>query len=361
MLLNASQISTNIVVTVLVALLVFVLPLLDRRLCSRLGLNLHHGISSNPRADTLLQVRQCLLLAVFLIYITAFAYLVFFSRTASEEYLVHIAPFADLQNAFSADYGLKDFIVLLFRDGLREAFSHVYVVKFADITQVYMNIMLYVPMGYLLPYLFEFFRTRSGIRPVLACFVISFITENLQLIFRRGFYDIDDLLSNTLGGLIGQFLFLSVAYVVTHPEWRHEIASFQRWKRSSRESIFAPFSHDLGLSRTTLLGTDEEAVYYFYATKLGFRARKQLTEEHSFGTDFLFEIGRCQVEILCSNRPDKLPTQYLNISTRNLSRIQQRLKMHHIEPGPFQQDYYTGRRCLRLTGPDGVIVTILEE
>ena len=361
MLLNANQMSTNIIVTVLVMLLVFVLPLLDRRICAKLGVNLHHGVSSNPKADALLQIRQLLLFAVFFVYIMAFAYLVFFSRTASEEYLVHIAPFADLQNAINTDYGVFDFLVTLFREGVQAAFSHVYVVKIEDITQVYMNIMLYVPMGYLLPYVFEFFRTRSRIRPVLACFVISFITENLQLIFRRGFYDMDDLLSNTIGGLIGQLLFISVGYVVTHPDWRRELFTYRRWRHAARRSALYPFARGIKLSRTTLLGTDEEAVYFFYVTKLGFRPRKQLTVEYSFGTDFLFEMGNSQVEIHCSNRPDKLPTQYLSISARNLPKIRERLKAHDVQTGPFEQDPYTGQRRMSFLGPDGVIVTILEE
>lgn len=360
-MLNANRMSTNVIVTVLVMLLVFVLPLVDRRICTKLGLNLHHGVSTNPKADALLQIRQLILFAVFFVYVMVFAYLVFFSRTASEEYLVHIAPFVDLQNAISTDYGLSDFLVTLFRGGIQEAFSHVYVLKFEDIAQVYMNIMLYVPMGYLLPYVFEFFRSRSGIRPVLACFVISFITENLQLIFRRGFYDMDDLLSNTFGGLIGQLLFIAVGYVVTHPDWRSELFTYRRWRRAARRSALYPFARGIKLSRTTLLGTDEDAVYFFYVTKLGFRPRKQLTVEYSFGTDFLFEMGNSQVEVHCSNRPDKLPTQYLSISARNLPSIRDRLKAHDVETGPFEQDPYTGQRRMSFTGPDGVIVTILEE
>ena len=52
--------------------------------------------------------------------------------------------------------------------------------------------------------------------------------------FRRGYYDLDDLLANTLGGWIGQALFISVAFVVTHPGWRKELRSFHRWKRHAR-------------------------------------------------------------------------------------------------------------------------------
>ena len=360
MFLNASRISTNILVTVLVTVLVFLLPLLDRRICARLGVNLQHGLSSNPNADRLLRVRRLILLGVFFVYLLAFAYLVFFSRSATEDYQVHIDPFTDLQNAIKTDYGLFDFLVAIFKEGVQQAFSHIRVVKFEDITQVYMNMMLYVPMGYLLPYVFEYFRARSRVRPVLACVVISFITENLQLIFRRGLYDMDDLLANTMGGLIGQLLFIWVGYVVTHPDWRRKLFTSRRWRRIAGESVFYPFARGIELTRTTLLGTDEEAVFSFYVTTLGFRPRRQLTEESSFGTDFLLELGRSQVEIRCSNRPDKLPTQYLSISTRDLLKVRERLVRHGVDPGPYEQDPYTGQRCLRLTGPDGVVISILE-
>ena len=360
MFLNASRLSTNLIVTALVTVLVFVLPLLDRRICAKLGVNLQHGLSSNPNADALLKVRKLILLCVFVVYLLAFLYLVFFSRSASEEYQVHIDPFADLQNAIDADYGLFDFLVAIFKEGVQQAFSHIRVVKFEDITQVYMNIMLYVPMGYLLPYVFEYFRARSRVRPVLACLVISFITENMQLIFRRGLYDMDDLLANTLGGLIGQTLYIWVGYVVTHPDWRRKLFTSRRWKRIAEKSVLYPFTRDIELSRATLLGTDEEAVFDFYVTKLGFRPRRQLTEEASFGTDFLLELGKSQVEIRCSNRPDELPTQYLSIAARDLVKIRERLIRHDVDPGPFQQDPYTGQRCLRLEGPDGVVVSILE-
>ena len=196
---------------------------------------------------------------------------------------------------------------------------------------------------------------------LVACFFLSLATENLQLIFRRGLYDMDDLLANTLGGLIGHMLFISVAYVVTHPDWRRELFSARRWRRASRKGALYPFSRRISLSRTTLLGTDEGDVYLFYVTKLGFRPRRQLTVEYSFGTDFLFQLGKSELEVRCSNRPDRLPTQYLNSSARDLPMIQKRLKTHDIETGPFEQDPYTGQRRLCFTGPDGVIVTILEE
>ncbi len=361
MSLNANALTTNLLVTALVAVLVFLLPWLDRRVCARLGVNLRHGVSENPRADALLRLRSFLLFCVFAAYVLVYAYLVFFSRGATQEYQVHIAPFADLHAAIATDHGVFDILVILIEQGFEEAFSHIRVVKAADIAQVYMNMMLYVPMGYLLPYVFEFFRSRANVRPVAACFIISFITENLQLIFKRGFYDMDDLLANTIGGLIGQLLFIAVGYVVTHPNWRAELSSYRRWKRRARRSTLYPFARRLGLSRTTLYGTDEEEVSFFYVEKLGFIPLKRLSVEDSFGTNFLLEMGKSQVEIRCSNLPEKLPPQQLTISANDLSHLKKRLKKRGIETGPFAQDPYTGRRTLSFPGPDNVTITVIED
>ena len=361
MRLNPNTISTDILITVLVAILVFVLPWLDRRICRKLGLNLHHGVSENPHADALLSLRQALLFLVFAAYIAVFVYLVFISRAASDSYKIHIAPFADLKKAVDSDHGVFDILVILIEQGPEEALSHIRIVKAEDIAQVYMNMMLFVPMGYLLPYVFEFFRARARVRPVFACFVISFVTENIQLIFKRGFYDMDDLLSNTIGGFIGQTLFIAVAYVVTHPNWRAELSSYRRWKRSARRTMLYPFARRMGLSRTTLRGTDEEEVVFFYADKLGFHLRSRLSVPDSFGTNLLFEMGRSQVEIRCSNLPEQLPPQELAVSANDMSRLRRRLKKHGIACSPFEKDPYTGRRTLHFFGPDLVEITVIED
>ena len=361
MRLNPNTLSTDILVTVLVAVLVFLLPWLDRRICRKLGVNLWHGVSDNPHADALLKLRQTLLFLVFAAYIAVFAYLVFFSRATTENYKIHIAPFADLQKAIDSDHGVFDILVILIKQGPQEALSHIRIVKAEDIAQVYMNMMLFVPMGYLLPYVFEFFRSRAAVRPVMGCFVISFVLENLQLIFKRGLYDMDDLLSNTLGGLIGQLLFLAVAYVVTHPNWRAELSSYRRYKRSARRTTLYPFAHRTGLSRTTLRGSDEDEIRFFYADKLGFYLRSRLSVPDSFGTDYLFEMGRSQVEIRCSNLPGELPQQELTLSADSLSRLRRRLIKRGVAVSPFGQDPYTGRRTLCFTGPDNVLITVIED
>ena len=356
----ANSLATNIAVTVLLAVMVFLLPWADRKICRKLGLNLRGGVSENPRAESLLKIRQILLSAIFGLYFLSVAYFVFFSRSATEDYQVHTALFSDLGKAVRIDFGFIGFIRTVFTEGFSAAMAHVQVEKAEDIAQVYMNIMLFVPMGYLLPYLFTWFRAKVRIRPALACFVLSFLIENLQLVFRRGFYDIDDLVSNTVGGMIGQFLFLSVAYVVTHPDWRKEAQSYRRWKRNAKSRTLYPFARGAGLTRTTLLASREDDIWDFYVMKLGFRLVRQIVPLDSAGTDMLLQMGRMQVEIHCSNHAETLPRQTLTLSIRRLSSVIRRLQKNGIPVGGIEQDIYTGSRCIRLEGPDRTQILILE-
>ena len=357
---SANSLATNIAVTVLLAVMVFLLPWADRKICRKLGLNLRGGVSENPRAESLLKIRQILLSAIFGLYFLSVAYFVFFSRSATEDYQVHTALFSDLGKAVRIDFGFIGFIRTVFTEGFSAAMAHVQVEKAEDIAQVYMNIMLFVPMGYLLPYLFTWFRAKVRIRPALACFVLSFLIENLQLVFRRGFYDIDDLVSNTVGGMIGQFLFLSVAYVVTHPDWRKEAQSYRRWKRNAKSRTLYPFARGAGLTRTTLLASREDDIWDFYVMKLGFRLVRQIVPLDSAGTDMLLQMGRMQVEIHCSNHAETLPRQTLTLSIRRLSSVIRRLQKNGIPVGGIEQDIYTGSRCIRLEGPDRTQILILE-
>lgn len=352
---------TLVAITAFVAVFIVLLPYVDRRVCRKLGLNLQHGLSENANADSLLRLRQLVLYLVFALYAAAFLVIVFFSRTATETYQVHVAPFQDLYNAVETDRGLVDVIETIFTEGFVEGLSHVEVIRPQDIAQVYLNVMLFVPMGYLLPYVFSWFRDGARIRPVLACFFLSLATENLQLIFRRGFYDLDDLLSNTLGGLIGQMLFISVAYVVTHPHWKRELRTYHHWQRHARRTTLYPFARHIGLSRTTLLATNEESVWNFYVDKLGFRVKKQMLSLDDVDSRFLLVMGLSQVEIICFNKRKMIPVQYLTISARNLTKIKKRLEKNGIEVGEFRRDPYTDLRCLSFTGPDRVCITVIEQ
>lgn len=63
------------------------------------------------------------------------------------------------------------------------------------------NIFGFAPLGILLPLLF--FRMRNFFRLTAMIFLISFCFETTQLLTGLGVFDVDDLLLNTLGGILG--------------------------------------------------------------------------------------------------------------------------------------------------------------
>lgn len=71
---------------------------------------------------------------------------------------------------------------------------------------IILNFCMFVPLGILLPMGFPFFR--KGMRVTLTGFGGSLLIELTQLITRRGMFEPDDLLGNTVGAMIGYGVFL---------------------------------------------------------------------------------------------------------------------------------------------------------
>ncbi|WP_192604561.1 VanZ family protein [Bacillus sp. OAE603] len=69
------------------------------------------------------------------------------------------------------------------------------------ITNLVGNIIGFVPFGFILPILLKRFKNFKVI--VIASFSLSLTYEVIQLLFDIGSFDIDDLILNTFGGLLG--------------------------------------------------------------------------------------------------------------------------------------------------------------
>ena len=358
MTLNANSLGTNLWVTAMVALLVIVMPWLDRKICGKLGVSLHGGLSTNSRADRILKIRQGILIAGLAVYLFIYFWLTFLSRSAMDTYAVHVAPLEDLKNAFETERGFSDVIRRLFTEGF-SVFANIRLVRPEDIAQFYMNMMVFVPLGYLLPYTFRWFRERVRTRPVGVCFLISFFTENMQLMSQRGLYDLDDMISNTLGGIVGQMLYIALAYMLTHPEWRKDLRGTRRWKKNGGERALYPSRRRIYANCTVLRGTDREAVWDFYVQKLGYRPIRRTGPETNEADCLLLSLGRSWIEIRCGEE-GPLPPQALRIRAFGLPAIRSRLLEQGIDPGAYEEDPYTGQRQLRFTGPDDVEITITE-
>jgi glycopeptide antibiotics resistance protein len=69
---------------------------------------------------------------------------------------------------------------------------------------IILNVLLFLPMGYLLPFTFR--KLRRIWRIVLLALAISLLTEVLQLSFAVGWFDVDDIINNTIGALLGAII-----------------------------------------------------------------------------------------------------------------------------------------------------------
>lgn len=67
------------------------------------------------------------------------------------------------------------------------------------------NILMFIPFGFLFP--MAFLPMRKGRVCVLAAFFFSVCLETMQLFTERGFCQIDDVLTNTLGAWLGWLLY----------------------------------------------------------------------------------------------------------------------------------------------------------
>ncbi len=74
------------------------------------------------------------------------------------------------------------------------------------------NVLLFIPYGFL--YCWNFSRKRKLFRCTLLGAATSLGIETMQLLTGRGYFQIDDIVTNTLGALIGGLLFAVVSSLV---------------------------------------------------------------------------------------------------------------------------------------------------
>lgn len=75
-------------------------------------------------------------------------------------------------------------------------------------TEIILNYILFVPLGFLLYLCFGEKRNHSGVwintvQVVLIGFLLSALIESIQLVFRIGLFEFDDMIGNTIGCWIG--------------------------------------------------------------------------------------------------------------------------------------------------------------
>ncbi|WPP52919.1 VanZ family protein [Catalinimonas niigatensis] len=134
-------------------------------------------------------MRKILLIIFTLTYLSLAAWLLFFTsagplhRQDGREKEMILSPFKTtshfLMNALESERD-REAKILLFNVGG--------------------NILLFIPMGIIL---YEFLGKRNTFFYLISGFMLSLTVETLQFITRRGTFDIDDLIWNTTGMVLG--------------------------------------------------------------------------------------------------------------------------------------------------------------
>ena len=79
--------------------------------------------------------------------------------------------------------------------------------------QILLNILFFIPYGVLVPFYVDGSRKRQlAITVITACF-LSGTVEFLQLLFKLGFAEFDDVFENTMGAAIGAVIVLMLGRV----------------------------------------------------------------------------------------------------------------------------------------------------
>lgn len=138
---------------------------------------------------------------IAIIYILTVIYLTFLIREPTPLYRYSLKPFNAAIRAIEFGGGLLP--------GLLS--GTVKITSWKSLESVVLNIMLFVPFGYLVPLLWK--KTDRWWKVVLLGFCVSLLIEAIQLLTRLGFADVDDLINNTIGSVVG-YLFYKL--LLTH-------------------------------------------------------------------------------------------------------------------------------------------------
>lgn len=80
------------------------------------------------------------------------------------------------------------------------------------------NVVGFMPFGFFLPLLSN--KNKNGYRVAIFSLFFSLLVELTQLIFKLGCFDVDDILLNTLGGVLGYLMYFTGKKIRRHRDGR---------------------------------------------------------------------------------------------------------------------------------------------
>ena len=134
--------------------------------------------------------------ALFVLYVLLLIYFLFFSEEygrvaeAEQAYRYNLVPFVEIRRFW------------IYREQVG---------TLAFLTNIFGNVIGFIPFGFILPVIGR--RWRSGVLIILSGFGLSLCVETIQLITKVGCFDVDDMILNTAGAAVGYVLFAVCNYL----------------------------------------------------------------------------------------------------------------------------------------------------
>lgn len=135
--------------------------------------------------------RSVIAILLFVVYAVILSYLLFFSsaygRTSEAGYRYNLHPFLEIRRALL---------------NIETVGWHYVVLNIGG------NIVAFMPAGFLLPAMAA--KKQNVLSTGARVFLVSFLAEIIQLCSKTGAFDVDDLILNTLGGVLGYLIYKAV-------------------------------------------------------------------------------------------------------------------------------------------------------
>lgn len=137
------------------------------------------------------KVRKAIKWALFIIYIAVLIYIMFFAEELGR----------------TESSGTYRYNLVLFKEIKRFLNNSQHVGRMAVFLNVAGNVIAFMPSGFCIPLLTH--NRRKFFSIFLGSFALSLTIETIQLVCKIGCFDVDDLLLNTIGGILGYVVFLA--------------------------------------------------------------------------------------------------------------------------------------------------------
>lgn len=145
------------------------------------------------------EYRRKIVLSIYFLYLIGVFVVTLGNRTSNDVGDTNLVLFSTLKHMFAPT------INLIRQRGLIRGLKALKWIGYPAWASIVLNILMLVPLGYLGPLCFRFLNRWWKI--AIIGFNLSLIIEISQLLFQRGWFDIDDILLNTLGSIIGWVLY----------------------------------------------------------------------------------------------------------------------------------------------------------